>query len=193
MLIFILAPKCKMNAQTNTDSIRFEQAIEEVVVIGKNIVTTNDKMIIRLPEKVKNNTHDGYSVLSMLQIPGLDVDPIEKTVKTRGSSTMICINGREVNEDEVKTLNPCDIKRIDYYQNYDPNHPLASSVIDFILRLHDNGGVIYANANQHLNMINGNDVIDLRHYHKKTEFNIQLSGNYNHFTPNKTVVYRYGI
>lgn len=186
IMTLILTSTCKMNAQTNIDSISIEQTLSEVVVKANNIITTNDKIIIRLTEKVKNNTHDGYSVLATLQIPGLDVDPIEKVVKTRGNNSIICINGREVNEDEVKTLNPHDIKRIDYYQDYDPNHPLASSVIDFILKHHDNGGIFYANANQHLNIVNGNDVFDLRYYHKKTELNIQLSDSYNHFTSNKT-------
>lgn len=159
--------------------------IDEVVVKGRNIVRKDDKLMIFLPERTKRNAYDGYSALSSLNIPGLRVDMFSQSVTTHGSATLLCINGREVNTDEVSTLNPADIKRIDYYQMQDPSHPGAEAVIDFILVNRDNGGQVFAKANHHLNIGKGGTTVDVKQYRKRTEFNAQLSGSYTRYTPDK--------
>ena len=162
------------------------KTLQEVVVTGKEIVTTEDKMIIHVNENVKKYSHDGYSALQMLTIPGLDVDPIDEIVKTHGIGTLLCINGREASKDEIKTLNPKDIKRIDYYQNYHPEYPLAQGgVIDFIMRIRDHGGMLFLQANQSLNKWTGNDLADWKFYQKKSEIGIQLTDDYNHYSPSR--------
>jgi len=175
------------NAYTTfaTDTIIDGKTIQDVVVTGREITVKDDKLIINLNEKIKKHSHDGYSALSLLSIPGLDVDPIDESVTTNGEATMLCINGREVGKDEVKTINPKDIKRIDYYQQFDPNHPNAKSVIDFIVRIRDYGGMLMAQANQNLNKVSGDDMVDWKMLNKKSQFNVQISGKYNHFTPSR--------
>ncbi len=166
------------------DTIVDGKTIQEVVVTGKEITVTTDKMIIRVNENVKKYSHDGYSALQLLMIPGLDVDPIDEIVNTHGKGTLLCINGREASKDEIKTLNPKDIRQIDYYQQFHPEYPLADGgVIDFIVRIRDNGGMAFAQANQNLNRLSGNDLVDWKFYHKKSEFDVQLYGSYNHYTP----------
>ena len=110
---------------TANDTIIDGKTIQEVVVTGKEISVTADKMIIRVNENVKKYSHDGYSALQLLMIPGLDVDPIDEIVNTHGKGTLLCINGREASKDEIKTLNPKDIRQIDYYQQFHPEYPLT--------------------------------------------------------------------
>ncbi len=156
--------------------------LNAVTIVGSYIVTKGNKMIINVPENIKKNSFDGYATLSALTIPGLHVDPIEYTVTSNIGEVLLCINGREVEVNEIRTLNPNDIKRIDYYQNFDPNHPSASAVIDFIMVNRDRGGLAYANAKHNLNIGKGDGILDLKHYRKNSELNFQISGDYGHYT-----------
>ena len=158
--------------------------LDAIEVKGRRIEVVDDHKQIYPSDNIKNNSNNGYTALAMLLIPGLNVDIFENKVSTHGSQSLICINGRPVKEDEIQTLNPQDIKRIDYYDNFNPKYPTATSVIDFIMAKHDRGATIYLSAGQHLNRFSGDDIADLKIFHKKSEFNIQLSGYYNHYNPN---------
>lgn len=162
-----------------------DNMIGEVVVKGRSLVRKDDKLMIYLPEQTKKNAYDGYSVLSSVNIPGLRVNMFDQSVTTHGSSTLLCINGREVKADEISTLNPNDIKRIDYYQMQDPNHPGAEAVIDFIMKNRNNGGQIFAKANHNLNIGKGGATVDVKQYIGHTELNAQLSGKYVRYTPDR--------
>lgn len=160
-----------------------ENMIGEVVVKGRSMVRKDDKLMIYLPEQTKKNAYDGYSALSSLNIPGLRVNMFDQSVATHGAATMLCINGREVSADEVSTLNPADIKRIDYYQMQDPSHPGAEAVIDFIMINRNKGGQAFIKANHNLNIGKGGITADIKQYFGRTELNAQLSGKYARYTP----------
>ncbi len=162
-----------------------DNMIGEVVVKGRSMVRKDDKLMIYLPEQTKKNAYDGYSALSSLNIPGLRVNMFDQAVTTHGATTLLCINGREVKADEISTLNPADIKRIDYYQMQDPNHPGADAVIDFVMKNRNNGGQVFAKANHNLNIGKGGATVDVKQYVGRTELNAQLSGKYTHYTPDE--------
>lgn len=170
-----------------TDSTAWNVDLAETTVTSEYIVKGKDKLLIYPTKDMKNNAFDGYTILSMLMIPGLDIDEFDKTITTRNQSTTVCINGRSVEKDEIQTLNPKDIKRIDYYQYHDPRFPMATSVIDFIMKSRDHGGQIYLSAKENLNMVAGKDVVDIKHYFKKAEMNLQVTEDYVHFTQNRGV------
>lgn len=156
--------------------------LKDVTVTESYIVMKEDHMVIHVPENIKKNSFDGYATLSALTLPGLSVDPIAYTVTSKSGDVLLCINGREVEAEEVRTLNPQQMKRIDYYQSFDPKHPSASAVIDFILVNPNRGGVVYGNAKQHMNVGKGDGIVDLKHYNRNTELNFQISGDYGHYT-----------
>ena len=145
--------------------------LNDVVVTGTNFTTKGDKMMIYVPENVKKNTFDGYATLSAMTIPGLEVDLVNHVVTSKTGEVLLCINGREVEKGEIQALNPKDINRIDFYQKFDPNHPSASAVIDFVMKNRDSGGLVYGNARHHLNIGKGDGMLDLKHYKKNSEIN----------------------
>lgn len=157
--------------------------IGEVIVSGRNMVRKDNRLLIYPTENVKKNSYDGYSTLNLIDVAGLDVDIFDQTVTTMGKATMLCINGREVKADEINTLNPQDIKRIDYYQTFDPKHPDAKAVIDFIMKNRDHGGMLYAKVDHNANIAKGNGLVDVKQYSGKSEYEVQLSGNYARYTP----------
>lgn len=159
--------------------------IGEVVVNGRSMVRKGTKLMLYPSELIKRNAYDGYSALNLLDAPDLEVDMLDQTVMRNGDAATLCINGREVQADELSTLNPEDIKRIDYYQKNTPEHPMAKLVVDFIVKNRDHGGQVFVKANHNLNVAKGSATVDAKQYFENSEFNVQLSGNYSRFTPDK--------
>ena len=165
-----------------------DNELDAIEVKGRRIVDKGDRKQIYPSQMIKSNSNNGYTALAMMLIPGLKVDVFENKISTHGSTTLVCINGRPVEENEIKTLNPSDIRRIDYYQGINPKFPTATSVIDFIMDKPNQGATLYLSANQYLNRFSGDDIADLKIYKNKSEFNIQLSGDYNHFDTEDGIV-----
>jgi hypothetical protein len=176
-----------INCQWNTDigdisMVQDSKSLEGVTVTESYIVMKKENMAIHVPESIKKNTFDGYATLSALPIPGLSVDPVAYKVTSKTGDVLLCINGREVDIDEIRTLNPQNIKRIDYYPNFDSKHPSAAAVIDFIIINPNRGGILYGNAEHNLNIGRGNAILDLKHYKKNSELDFQISGDYSQYT-----------
>lgn len=169
------------------DSATWNFDLAEATVTAKYIVKSENKLMAFPTKDMKKNSFDGYSVLSMMMLPGLDVDEFDKKITVRNQATTICINGRQVEADEIRTLTPKDIKRVDYYQQHDPRFPSSTSVIDFIMKNRDHGGQVFFTAQQNLNMAAGEDIVDIKHFFKKAELNLQVAGDYTHFTQSRGV------
>jgi hypothetical protein len=167
------------------DIIMPESAInlKGVTVTADGIRMTSDKMVIMVGNNVKRHSYDGYSALSLLRVPGINVDVFNGNVNANNSNVLICINGLAAERDEIKTLNPKDIIRVDYYTNFDPAHPNEGKVIDFIMKVRDYGGEVMAQDNQNLNRATGNGMLDWRMFRKKSEFGIRVTPAYNNFNP----------
>ena len=160
--------------------------LDEVVVTGSQVARTADKVLYFPSKEQLRHASDGYNALALMMIPALDVDPFTKKVSTIQGETLLCINGREASSDEIRNLNPKDILRIDFYDQHHPEHPNATSVIDYILEHHDAGGSAVLNGQQHLNKGNGIYGVTAQFYKKKSEFTASVSDDYNNYTPKRS-------
>ena len=160
--------------------------IDEVVVTGSQVTRTTDKVLYFPSKEQLRHASDGYNALALMMIPTLDVDPFTKKVSTIQGQTLLCINGREASNDEIRNLNPKDILRIDFYDQHHPEYPNATSVIDYILAHHEAGGSAVLNGQQHLNKGNGIYGVTAQFYKKKSEFTASVSDNYNNYTPKRS-------
>lgn len=171
-----------------SDTLDVTEKLGEVTVTAKTAVVTPDKTILYVGNNIKRHAYDGYSVLSLMAVPGLDVDAIDGSVSTHGKGVLLCINGLEATKDEIQTLNPKDIRRIDYYTNFDPNHPTADYVIDFIMKIRDYGGAVMLQADHNLNRLTGGGVADWKMFRKKSEFGIRVTSGYDHYEPDRGTI-----
>lgn len=173
-LTILLLLSSAASGQT-TDSI----TLKEVTVSAKNVIITPDKTIIIPTKQVKKNSFDGYTMLSLMKVPDLKVDVFDNTIASNdGAGILICINGVEAANEEIKALNPKYVTKIDYYTNFDPRHPEANRVLDFIVKRRDTGGELMVRANQHLNLPEGDDMVYWKVFRGNTEFTLSVKDNY---------------
>lgn len=65
------------------DSLAFGKALAEITVEGNKMTVLKNGLIVRPTNRERKTAFDQFALLNMLQLPVLDVDPINHTVKTR--------------------------------------------------------------------------------------------------------------
>lgn len=75
-------------------------------------------MDVYLPSKsAVENSKNGVQLLGNLMIPSLSVNDALGTIQAAGQSVQVRINGRESTIDQVRTLLPETIKRVEWIDN----------------------------------------------------------------------------
>lgn len=180
LLVFSFSEISSQNrALSDTTDVSIE--LNEVEVKANGLVVGHDKMMLNVDKNLRKHSYDGYSLLNVAMIPGLDVNPFDRTVQSEGQNVLLCINGVEASQGDIRTLNPKDVMRIDFYTGYDPRHPDRRFTLDFIVKIRDYGGAVVLEASQHLNKLTGSEMGDWRMYKGKTEFGVRLEENFDSY------------
>lgn len=155
--------------------------IHEVTVLAENQVRTEDKLMVYPTKEELRHAYDGYSALDVLMVPGLNVNTFDHSINYMNQTVLLCIDGREATQDEVRDLNAKYIKRVDLYPMGKPEFPQAGTVIDYIMKERDYAGTAAFNANHHLTRLEGGGRISTQYFQGKSEFAISASGAYNNY------------
>lgn len=116
--------------------------LSEVTVKGAKVVSKVDGQMIYPTEAQKNASNNGYSILQKLALPNIRVDAVEHTITSFDSKgdVQIRINGIIVSKEEIQTLDPRLISKVDYIDNPGVRYGEdVACVIDFITRRADSG------------------------------------------------------
>ncbi len=152
--------------------------IHEVTVLGENQVRTEDKLMVYPTKDELRHAYDGYSALDALMVPGLNVNTFNHSINYMNQTVLLCINGREATQDEVRDLNAKYIKRVDIYQMGKPEFPQAATVIDYIMKERDYAGTMGVNALHHMTRPEGTGRVNTQYVQGHSEFAVSVSGGY---------------
>jgi len=152
--------------------------IHEVTVLGENQVRTEDKLMVYPTKDELRHAYDGYSALDALMVPGLNVNTFNHSINYMNQTVLLCINGREATQDEVRDLNAKYIKRVDIYQMGKPEFPQAATVIDYIMKERDYAGTMGINALHHMTRPEGTGRVNTQYVQGHSEFAVSVSGGY---------------
>lgn len=150
----------------------------EVVVKGSTMINKADrKLLIPTSEQVKMSKN-GVQLLGNMQLPGIAINPLEGTIKLVDNGKLdIRINGRPAQVNDVKSIDPQYIVRVEYHDNPSMRYGDAEVVIDFIVKNPTTGGNVIASATQSVNRGWGNYYVSGKMNHKKSEFGVSYSFN----------------
>jgi len=119
--------------------------LKEVTITANPIINQPDrKIVFPTAHQLKAST-DGITLLQRLQLNRIQVDPIRKTISSSNQGDVqLRINGAKVEIQEIISLQPEDVIRIEYHDEpslrYGDN---TAAVINYIVRRHQTG--IYRN------------------------------------------------
>ena len=146
--LLILSSLCAMaqnEDKTITQSEEKTITLGEVVVKAAKVVNKMDGMELYPTEVQKKSSTNGYEILQKLSLPNIKIDAASHQVSAADNKgeVQVRINGIVVGRQEMLSLNPKSIARIDFINNpgvrYGDN---IAYVIDITTRRADNGYTI---------------------------------------------------
>lgn len=134
--------------------------LKEVSVTANQVVYTKGRTIVYPSVSEVKASSTSIELFQKLPLAGLTVNPIHQTLSVDGGSPYILINGRPASMNEVNTLAPKDIEKIEF-SRFTPARYAdkgGNGFIDITLMKRDDGGNVYAYARSAVNtaFVDGN-------------------------------------
>lgn len=162
-------------ARTETTDTVSAQALQEVVVEAPKVVRKSDMDIYHPSKSAIEHSQNGLQLLNNLMIPTLSVNDALGQIKAAGQSVQIRINGRESSIDQVRTLLPETIKRVEWIDNPGLRYGGANYVLNFIVANPTVGGSLMAEAMPALNQAWGFYMADAKFNNGRSQW--EVAGN----------------
>ena len=106
----------ELSTNQNIDTIfldKDDNQLDEIVVKGKVDARTADRMIIYPKQKAIESSSDAWDVIGKMRLPGVSINKTANSITYDGKPVIIKIDGRDAQVEEVMTLKPDEISRIE--------------------------------------------------------------------------------
>ena len=148
-------------AQESADTAAV-QALDEIVIEAPRIIRKPDMDVIYPSATAVGNAVNGMQLLNNLMIPTLTVNDVMGSVTASGQPVQLRINGREATVEQVRSLLPESIKRVEWIDNPGLRYNGASYVLNFVVANPSAGGSLMLSARPVLNARFGNYSSDVK-------------------------------
>ncbi|MCM1004978.1 MAG: hypothetical protein NC402_01625 [Prevotella sp.] len=162
-------------AQEQADTIVTRQ-LQEIVVEAPRVVRKADMDVYFPSQSAVDNSKNGVQLLNNLMIPSLTVIDAPGTIQAAGESVQVRINGRQASIDQVRSLLPGSIKRVEWIDNPGLRYNGANYVLNFIVANPTVGGAPQAEAEPALNAPRGYAWADLKLNSGRSQW--KIGGNF---------------
>lgn len=158
-------------AQETVDTMATQQ-LQEIVIQAPKVIHKADMDLYYPSQSAVDNSKNGVQLLNNLMIPSLAVTESLGTIQAAGQTVQVRINGRESTIDQVKTLLPETIKRVEWIDNPGLRYKGANYVLNFVVSNPTIGGSLMTNVMPALNQAWGNYFADLKFNSGRSQFEI---------------------
>ncbi len=173
-----------LSAQSETQTVE----LQEVEVKAAKVIHKPDGQTIYPTEVQKKASHSGYSILQKLALPNIRVDEVSHSLSAidgRGS-IQLRINGIIVGREEMLSLAPERISRIDFIDNPGVRYGEGIAyVINILTRRNDSGYTVGADLTQALTAKLGNDLLYGKWNAGKSELSLSYQFGYKDLEGNR--------
>lgn len=163
------------------DIIIYEDAtlLDAVTVTASPVTNKVDRLVVFITDQQKVHSSDGINLLATMQLPRLTVNPLMGSISLPGDEKIqLCINGANVEENDIRAIKPNEVVRIEYIDNPGVRYGDVSVVINYILKRPATGGYIGLNTMNAVTSLFGNEQFTFKVNHKKSEFGLIYSGRF---------------
>lgn len=163
-------------AQTETSDSIPAQKLQEIVIQAPKVIRKADMYVYHPSKSAVEHSKNGLQLLNNLMIPTLTVSDALGTIQAAGQSVQVRINGRESSIEQVRTLLPETIKRVEWIDNPGLRYGGANYVLNFIVSNPTVGGSLMAQARPALNQAWGFYMADTKFNTGRSQW--EVGGNF---------------
>lgn len=159
------------------------ESLGEIVVKGSSRTEKSDRSILVPTALEKKHAVNGFDLLAVMQIPELDISSDAGRISTvAGGEVVVCIDGMEVRQEEMKTLLSRNVQKIEYVRTPSGRYAGKAGLINIITRQKDFGGNIYLSVKQGFTYKNGDYTAFTDFTKKKWTFSLTASGDWSRYS-----------
>ena len=170
------------NKDTDLGTIEIDSAaiaLNEVVVTAAKVINEADRKILLPTSKQMKAATNGFDLLQQLNLRRIQIDVMRNTIAASGGGEVdLRINGVKSSIQEVMSLRPEDILRIEHHEDPGLRYEGAEAVIDYITRRRNSGGFISFDTETSPHVAFGNNSVTAKFNYKKSEFGLFYTGGY---------------
>lgn len=170
-------------AQVETTDSAKTHELKEVTIEARTQRVIEQGVEYTPTKRIKKAAVDATQLLSLMNIPQLDITPGSSSVKTyAGKEVGIFIDFKQASEEDLEGLRPEDVLRIEVLRYpQDPRFGGQANVVNFIMRKYEWGGYTKLTANgKTLNSDRGNGILYSKFVKKNWTFDANASGSITH-------------
>ena len=157
-------------------------SLGEVTVTASGTISRSDRKLVYPSARQVNASSNGVDLLQQLMLPRVQVNPLQNEVSLIGGGEIqYRINGVKVEIQDIISLKPTDIIRIEFHDNPGLRYGNAEIVLDYIVRRPETGGNLGLNTSNSPVSAWGNNSINGRINHKKSEFSMNYGISHRDF------------
>jgi hypothetical protein len=150
----------------------------EITVKASRVIRKSDMDVLIPSKSAVEASPNGMSLLNNLMIPSLSVNEFMGTVRTFGQDVQIRINGRKASADQLRTLDPTSVKRVEWMDDPGLKYGDAVAVINVVVSNPLAGGSVMAQGMQSFNQPWGNGYLDLKLNNGRSQWGLGVQGRY---------------
>lgn len=167
---FFVTTPC-LSAQGNNNDTIITRELSEVVVAAPRVIRKADMNVFFPSKSAAENSKNGMQLLQNLMIPSLTINDVLGSISASGESVQVRINGRVATIDQVRTLLPETIKRVEWIDNPGLRYDNANYVLNIIVANPSAGGSLMVQARPALTERFGNYNADLKLNFGRSQWN----------------------
>jgi hypothetical protein len=157
--------------------------LKEIVVNSQSIIYESNNQTYVPTISQKKLATNGIDLLNSIMIKGISVDIVSESItKLSGGNIQFSINGRNVSLLELKSINPNDVLRVEYYdypyRKYTYDDQSVAGVINVIVKKAESGGYFATNTQTAITTGFGNEQIVSKMNYKNSEISFMYGLNF---------------
>lgn len=184
------------NDTNSQDSIPIGYDLKEIIVEGDNYFKIDDGISYIPDKRAKKASYSGVSLLTMMAIPSLIVDPSNNNVTTSsGENVSFFIDFIPASSNDINGIRPQDVKTIEILEY--PRNPKfngAKHVINYIMVKYEYGGYTKLDGAQTVIANTGEYSLRSKMQYKKMTYDFGAGIKYYndaHYGTNQTINYKF--
>lgn len=154
------------------DSLSTDVTLSEITVEAPRIIRKADMDVLYPSRSAIENSSNALALLNRMMIPTLTVNEFLGSVKSSGLDVQIRINGRTATIEQLKTIEPETVRRVEWIDNPGLRYGEANSVINFIVINPTVGGSLMTSAMTSLACAWGEYYADLKLNYGRSQWSI---------------------
>lgn len=160
------------------DTVMTGVTLDEVTVKASRVIRKSDMDVLIPSKSAVEASPNGMSLLNNMMIPSLSVNELMGTVRTFGQDVQIRINGRKASTDQLRTIDPTSVKRVEWMDDPGLKYGEAVAVINIVVINPLLGGSVMAQGMQSFTQPWGNGYFDLKLNNGRSQWGLGVQGRY---------------